>query len=395
MMTVAHKVSWGLLGLILAAAASWLIAWLMIRYEHLHAHLSHDAVGSGPQKFHSRPTPRIGGIALVGGLLAGGSIFFAMDGEFSGTKFAYLLLAGAPAFLVGLAEDVTKAISVRLRLLVTLLAGSVGAWLLGAILNGLSIPGIDTALLWLPFAVAFTVFAVAGVTHAINIIDGYHGLAAGFAIIVLVAMAYVAVEVGDRFIFVTALIFIGALLGFLAWNWPGGRLFLGDGGAYLIGFLLAELSVLLVIRNPIVSPWFPMLLLSYPIFETIYSIYRKKFLEKMSPGQSGGKHMHMLVYKYLKRQQFASSDRRNRIDRNSLVAPYILWAPLVAAIFASAFWEEPWMLVPAVGLGWLLYLSVYSRVSFGKNPGPKPDEDLQLSSVVHGGSEKGTETPQR
>jgi len=72
----------------------------------------------------------------------------------------------------------------------TMLAGGIGAWLLGAILNRLDIPGVDTALLWLPLSVAFTIFAVGGIANAINIIDGYNGLAGGFAAIVLAAMAW-------------------------------------------------------------------------------------------------------------------------------------------------------------------------------------------------------------
>jgi UDP-N-acetylmuramyl pentapeptide phosphotransferase/UDP-N-acetylglucosamine-1-phosphate transferase len=65
----------------------------------------------------------------------------------------------------------------------------------------------------------------------------------------------------------------------LIWNYPRGKIFLGDGGAYLLGFWLAELSVLLVVRHPEVSPWFPMLLLVYPIFETLFSMYRSKVLQ--------------------------------------------------------------------------------------------------------------------
>src|SRR5258708_21336903 len=100
-------------------------------------------------------------------------------------------------------------------------------------------------------------FAVGGVANSINIIDGYNGLAAGHAVIVLAAMAWVSALVGDDFLFISTLAMIGALLGFLAWNYPEGKIFLGDGGAYLLGFWLAENSVLLAVLPPDGSPCLP------------------------------------------------------------------------------------------------------------------------------------------
>ena len=67
----------------------------------------------------------------------------------------------------------------------------------------------------------------------------------------------------------------GATAGFLVWNYPRGLIFAGDGGAYLWGVVIAMASVLLVQRHALVSPWFPMLLLIYPVWETLFSIYRK------------------------------------------------------------------------------------------------------------------------
>ncbi len=135
-----------------------------------------------------------------------------------------------------MAEDITKKVGVLTRLLLTLLAAALGAWLLGAVLDRVDVPGLDTLLRWSPLAIAFTVFVVSGVANAINIIDGYNGLAGGYAVLVLAALAWVAAQVGDPFLMTAALAMIGALLGFLVWNYPRGKIFLGDGGAYLLGF---------------------------------------------------------------------------------------------------------------------------------------------------------------
>jgi UDP-N-acetylmuramyl pentapeptide phosphotransferase/UDP-N-acetylglucosamine-1-phosphate transferase len=322
-------------------------------------------VASGPQKFHSVPTPRIGGISVVAGLLAGGGVLLVLEPQFKFNiaDFGYLLIASTPAFWGGIAEDVTKNVTIQHRLLLTMLAGSLGAWLLGAILNRLDIPSIDAALLLYQFTVALTVFAVGGVASAMNIIDGYNGLAGGVAVIALVAIAWVAAQVGDGFIFTTALILIGALLGFLPWNWPKGRIFLGDGGAYLLGFILAEVSVLLVVRNPLVSPWFPMLLLTYPVFETLFSIYRRKLLRGYSPCRPDALHMHHLIYKRVVRWHVPSRNPQYLVERNSGVAPYILRAQLAYAGFAIIFWQMTPILMTAVVIGSLLYVYIYRRIA--------------------------------
>ena len=351
---------WSIVVLFAAFAAAWLGGWLIVKYEHLHAHLSHDHVTAGPQKYHTQPTPRIGGVAVMVGLLVAGGVMLFADALTVEREFGLLLLAGIPAFFGGLVEDITKKFGVLERLLLTMLSGAGAAWLLGVVLNRLDIPGVDQALLWFPFAVVFTSFAVGGIGNAINIIDGFNGLAGGCAVIVLAALAYVAYLVGDRFVFTTALALAGASLGFLVWNWPNGKIFLGDGGAYLLGFLLAELSVLLVAHNPEVSPWFPLVLLIYPVFETIFSIYRKKILRGQSPGKPDGLHFHMLIYKRLIRPSARSNNSRNKLSRNSRVAGYFWAATSGVALVGTVFWSNTAVLVFAA-LGFCVFYVVNYR----------------------------------
>jgi len=286
----------------------------------------------------------------------------ATEQSASGEQFGYLLFASLPAFLGGITEDVTKNVSVLARLALTMLAAACGAWLLGAVLPRLDVPGLDTLLKWTPFAIAFTIFAVGGVANAINIIDGYNGLASGHAVIVLTALAYVSSQVGDSFLFTSALAMIGALAGFLIWNYPKGKIFLGDGGAYLLGFWLAELSVLLVARHPEISPWFPMLLLVYPIFETLFSIYRRKVMQGVSPGQPDRLHMHQVIYMRLTRARADVSDPASLTRLNSMVAPFGWLMTLCCAVPALFFWRETRWLVAASVLFCAAYVMLYGRL---------------------------------
>lgn len=350
--------------LAVAAITSWFTCFLIIRYEHLHAHLSHDHKNAGPQKFHVLPTPRIGGIGLFAGLLGGAAImlFMHQKNKIIGDDFNYLLLAALPAFFGGLIEDITKRVGVIQRLILTMISGAIGAWLLGGVLHQLDIPIVDTALQWLPFAIIFTVFAVGGVANAINIIDGYNGLAAGFSIISLTAIAWVSVQVNDSLILVASLSMIGALMGFLVWNWPKGKIFLGDGGAYLLGFILAELSVLLVARNTSVSPWFPLMLLAYPIFETLFTIYRRKYLRNATPWLPDALHMHQLIFKRIVRGHLNNGSNERFTRNNSRVAPFIWTATLLNTLFATLFWQTTSVLMIATLIGCTLYLLIYVRL---------------------------------
>ena len=218
------------------------------------AALDHDV--SGPQKFHAQAVPRVGGLGILGGMVAGIALLIWMQrSQFQ--MASVLLLCALPAVVAGLVEDFTKRVSPALRLTAIVVSAALAFWLLGAQVGRSDIPGLDTVLGYGAGAFAVTMLAVAGMANAVNIIDGFNGLASMCVVIMLTGLAYVAFQVGDADIGVLALVGIGAVLGFFVWNFPSGRIFLGDGGAYFLGFYFAELSILLLVRNPDVSPLVP------------------------------------------------------------------------------------------------------------------------------------------
>jgi UDP-GlcNAc:undecaprenyl-phosphate GlcNAc-1-phosphate transferase len=354
-----------------AALTSFLICAFIIWSERWHARFSHDAIESGPQKFHSTPVPRIGGVAIA---CAIGAVIAALDAaDILALKaeegFSLLALAALPAFVGGLAEDLTKKVGVLARLLLTMAAGVLASVMIGATLTRLDVPGLDNLLQYWPlFAIAFTAFAVGGVANAINIIDGYNGLASGFAVLTLCAYAGVASQVGDQVVLIASLAMLGAVTGFFFWNWPGGRLFLGDGGAYLIGFWLAELGILLTVRNPQVSPWFPLLIMAYPIWETLFSIYRRKFLRGKKIGNPDALHFHQLIYGRLTKSCVGSKSPVKITSRNSLVAPYLWVANILIALLGTLFWDSSGYLITATTAFAVAYVIVYFRIVRYKAP---------------------------
>jgi UDP-N-acetylmuramyl pentapeptide phosphotransferase/UDP-N-acetylglucosamine-1-phosphate transferase len=348
--------------------ASLLITLWLIRSSHLHSKFSADSDISGIQKFHSHIVPRIGGLGILLGLLISLTVR-RFENEAIGNFGLLLIASSLPAFLFGFLEDITKKVGVKVRLIASFIAAAIAGNFLGGWLTSVQILGIDNLMLAYPvLAIGITCFAVAGVANAFNIIDGYNGLSSMVAIIILGGLAYVAFQVGDTQIMIAALAMIGALLGFMVWNYPRGLIFLGDGGAYLVGFWIAELSVLLTARHPEVSKWFPLLLCIYPIFETLFTIYRRVILKRVHPGMPDALHLHQLIYRRIVRWDNSDQDQQLQIYRNSMTSPYLWLLCLLSVIPAVLFWRYHLALKGFALLFTISYVWVYWTIVRYKVP---------------------------
>lgn len=284
--------------------------------------------------------------------------------------FGFMLLASAmPVFLVGLAEDFTHRINAILRLLAAALSACVAGSLMQAWVVRMDMAWLDVWIAVPVVSIVFTCFAVAGLTNAFNIIDGFNGLAGGVAFLVLLGIAYVAFKVGDVAVMAAALTAAGAIAGFMLLNFPQGLIYLGDGGAYLVGFWIAELLVLLVMRNGSVSAWLPLLLCSYPIFETLFSIYRRVVLKRIHPGVPDVAHLHHLIYKRLVRWLVGTNLSSHRTQRNALTSPYLWLITSVGVVPAIIFWQNRIMLILGCFCFAVAYIYGYGRIVRFRAPG--------------------------
>jgi UDP-GlcNAc:undecaprenyl-phosphate GlcNAc-1-phosphate transferase len=344
---------------------------LIIRYKSLHQHLSGDSDLSGPQKFHGFSVPRIGGLAIFAGLALAAAIRTFQDPS-SGLFLSTLILCALPAFSAGLAEDLSKRVGILVRLLGTAISAYLVGDIFSAWVTSLDIIGIDY-LLTLPYvSILITVIALSGLANAFNIIDGFNGLASMVGIITLLAIAYVCFRVGDITLLICALAMIGAIAGFFFWNYPRGLIFLGDGGAYLIGLWIGALSVLLVSRNSLVSPWFAFLVNAYPIFETLFSIWRRKVHQGKNPGMPDGAHFHTLIYRRIMRWALPNQSTTSSPDLhhagNAKTSPY-LWLLSSLAVFpALLFWQYTWTLQIFAVLFCVSYIWIYRSIVRFKTP---------------------------
>ena len=348
--------------------SSLLLIFLIIRYRHLHEHLSGDHDLSGPQKFHRGSVPRIGGLGIYVALWITNLVSY-YKGLSLGVFLSLILIAALPVTVAGFAEDITKRIRVKVRLIAGFISGILLLYLLAITSIRIGILGLDALFLNAWVAGIFLSIACAGLANAYNIIDGFNGLASMVGIISTTAIAFVAFEVGDPSILYAALIVIGAILGFFIWNYPKGLIFLGDGGAYLIGFVISALSILLVHRNPGVSPWFALLVNAYPVFETLFTIWRRSMHQGKSPGLPDRSHFHSLIYRRVLYRAQAKDPQSTNTEKpyhhslnNAKTSPYLWLISSIGSIPALLFWESTPLLITSSVIFITIYINCYRNI---------------------------------
>lgn len=350
-----------------AVFVSLIVSLMILRYASLHRRFSLDDDLDGAQKIHARAVPRIGGIAVCIAAWIGAMVIYARD-RHTGAGILLALTSAAPAFIGGVAEDLTKRVSPRWRMLMMAISCAFAYWLIRLVIPRVDIGWIDPWLASPYVALPLTLLALLTITNAVNIIDGLNGLAGVTASIMFAGIAVVAFRVGDATILSASLLMAGAILGFLFWNYPRGHIFLGDGGAYFIGFMLGAMSILVVARNPGVSAWFPLLLLAYPLVEVAFSVYRRRVLKGTSPGLPDAAHLHQLIYKRVVRWAVGASEPGLKTRRNALTAPYLWILSSLAVAPAVMFYDRTALLAAGFVLFFASYVWLYFRIVRMKVP---------------------------
>ncbi|MEA9602226.1 glycosyltransferase [Polynucleobacter sp. MG-28-Ekke-A2] len=356
-----------MIGLLSAFFASFITTLLIIRFEHLHSHISADSDLSGPQKFHKKAVPRIGGLGIAIGVLI--AILLKLQAQPTSVIESTILICAIPVFAIGLTEDLTKKISVRMRLLFVTIGALLAINLLNIQITKLDIPGVDYLLGFSPIAIVFTAFAVTGLSNAYNIIDGFNGLSSMVGMITLMALGYMSYALADPMMISLSFIMVAAILGFFVWNYPRGLIFLGDGGAYLIGFWIAMISIMLVSRHSNVSPWFALLVNGYPILETLFTIYRRKIHQGKSPGQPDGIHFHSLIFRRVLSSGKSGIKQDDWFTANARTSPYLWMLTSLAIIPAILWWQSTPILIGFFALYIFSYVWLYKRIVSFRTPG--------------------------
>lgn len=363
---------------------SLVTALIIFKFETHHNHITGDNNLNGPQKFHTVAVPRIGGFCIFSSLVT--VLIFANLSNWDNFQlFLTILICSFPTFFSGVLEDLTKKINVKIRFSSAIFSGLISAILLNLRINDVGIESINYILSnFLILSILLTVIAIAGLTNAFNLIDGFNGLASMIGIISASAIGYIAYTVNDSNFAIFSFSLAASILGFFIWNYPKGLIFLGDGGAYLIGCLVAILSISLVNRNPTVSPWFPILVNIYPIIETLFTIWRRMVLKGKNPTLPDALHFHSLVYRQIIKPK---NKEKSAYIKNAKTAPY-LWLFSSLAATAAVIWHDVTLILQICTLlFFLVYLYLYhALIKHKKYPQinrlkvKKSSENLQMKA---------------
>ena len=253
---------------------------------------------NGPQKFHNTKTLRIGGVFFIFNLFIIYLLIYFLNIDLNYIEnlivFCTVLVA-----IICLSEDIKFNLQPISRLLILIITVSLIVYLTDLKLIYLDIFFIDNYIKNSnSLAYFLSVFAIIAIINGNNLIDGFNGLMLSFSILFLIILSLIFyIQLGH--VSYINILFIFSLLPVFFLNFPKGKIFMGDAGSFSIGFYLAIISIYYSNVFPNLSPWLFLNLVSYQFIEILFSILRKKFIEKSSPLKPDKFHLHMLLYNYL------------------------------------------------------------------------------------------------
>lgn len=244
-----------------------------------------------PRKVHTRIMPRMGGLAIYLGYLVAFFLFVPFTEK---TETLGIFIGSTIVMIVGMLDDKYQ-LSPKWKLLGQLVAAAIVVIPFGLKIGVVNLPyegSIDFSSGWLFWlAIPITLFWIVGVTNAVNLIDGLDGLSAGVSAIATATMAIMALLMGDQNVAVYCFVLLGAILGFLYFNFHPARLFMGDTGSLFLGFNLAALSIMGFKEALFVSFIIPIVVLGVPLWDTFFAIVRRIVNKKPISSPDKG-HLH-------------------------------------------------------------------------------------------------------
>jgi UDP-GlcNAc:undecaprenyl-phosphate GlcNAc-1-phosphate transferase len=305
------------------------------------------------QAAHTRLTPRIGGLAIIIALL----ILFILPGYqyYNNQILGIFYISLIPLFSAGVAEDLGMRIPPLGRLFSIILSALIVISLGKFWITITGVPIFDNILLIPIFAISFSVFSAAGAVNSFNLIDGVNGLSSFTAMVISISLSIIAIQANDFELGFFLLALFSIIAGFFILNFPLGKIFLGDAGAYALGHLLTWAAIYLMHVDNNISAFAILLLFFFPISDTIFAIWRRsnRGLEKFQPDRL---HFHHLVMRFLEIRYFGQEKRDITNPLTSLIIfPFLILTQLLGLIFINSKYEAIISLIFIV----VIYTSTY------------------------------------
>ena len=327
------------------------------------------------QASHAARAARYGGVAVVLGLCGALAFLPMAQGKFLFT----LILCALPVFTAGLAEDAGWRVAPVWRLAASICSSLLAIGVLGTMINRMGAGPLDLLVAAPLPALLLTTLVLTGVSQAFNLIDGLHGLCGFAGLMTAAALTAIAMKTGqDQTVHILWAV-MAALGGFVLINYPRGLVFLGDGGAYLIGFVLACLAIDMLGQAPDLSPWAVVLMFFWPLADMIFAVVRR--MDQKRPSfRADRMHFHHVA---LRSVEILLLGKKNRRLSNPLATLILL--PLIAgpAILGVAVWNDNRLAFALVVLSSTAFVLAYKAlVSFAKGRGQTRTDGAKQTKKV-------------
>jgi len=336
------------MGMSLVFNASIVYLWHKKFYQKLGLK-SYQAI----QRIHLNETPRLGGLVFILSLIS--YVMYCPNNE-SSQLFKLLLICLTPIIIIGLKEDLFHNVEPAIRLLSLLFVG----WLFraqftGPLPNMADMPLVSKLLALQGGISFFYILGMVAVANGMNLIDGVNGLCGAVALSILGALLFLSYKTSDVLMLSTIFTVILILIPFLIFNYPYGKIFLGDLGAYSLGIIISMLTIILFGRHPEISPWGAVLILIYPVTEVVFSLLRRA-MKGVSIYHADKAHLHLKFFHFFRPQSGYKK------IANALVTPTLspLW--LFSLIAISWVYQKPFFIFIAILLFVLFYSLTYAIV---------------------------------
>lgn len=251
------------------------------------------------QRIHLNETPRLGGLIFLTSLI--GYVIYS-DATQSILFLKLMIVSLTPVILIGLKEDLFHNVEPAIRLLSLLFAG----WLfraryMGPFPNMTEVPLISSLFMMQGGVSFFYILSMTAIANGMNLIDGVNGLCGSVALTILSALLFLSYKTSDVIMLSTIFSVLLILIPFVIINYPYGKIFLGDLGAYSLGLIVSMLTIILFGRHPEISPWGAVLVLIYPATEVVFSLLRR-VIKGSSIYHPDIDHLHLKLFHFFRPQ---------------------------------------------------------------------------------------------
>ena len=307
----------------------------------------------GIQRIHVKETPRLGGLIII---LALWLYVFLMPLLESKAILQLMLISLIPCLFIALREDLFHDMKPRVRLISLLITAELFLFLYKGPLPIIDIPYIGEVILTPLLLLGFYGFAMLGIANGMNLIDGVNALSASTAFSILGSILFLAHHEKDSVMLVITFIMMLNCFIFLLFNYPWGKIFLGDLGAYSLGMLSSMLVIIFYGRHPNLPSLGAVLILIYPATEVIFSLARR-LLRGVSPYHPDVDHMHLKIFQFFRVQPAFKK------VANAIVAPLLSIFWLYPLIVLPWVYQKPAYIIIASIFFVMAYLYVYKKLS--------------------------------